>query len=107
MKNLFIILLLFILVSFTDIDIKGFNVKLDKCNRLYIKTKLNENELVKEIKINKQNDKNIYLYRKTEHLPLNFWVYLPEGSYIMRTTILLKSGKVIKDIKEFKILKHE
>jgi hypothetical protein len=34
-------------------------------------------------------------------------VYLPEGSYIMRTTILLKSGKVIKDIKEFKILKHE
>lgn len=107
MKKLFIVLLSSTLLSFTDINIKGFNVNLDECNKLHVSSTIGKNELIKEIKIINQNNKNIYLYRKVEHLPLNFWVYLPEGTYKVETNILLKNGKNIKDVKKFKINKHE
>jgi len=105
MKTLIFTLLSIICFSFTNIDINGFTVNLDECNRLHVTTSLHEDELAKEIRINKYNDTAIYLYRKTEHLPLNFRIYLPEGKYTVSTVILYKNGKTKKDSIEIQVEK--
>jgi hypothetical protein len=51
MKNLFIILFTLILLSFSNINVKGFNIYIDKRNMLNIYAVLERDVLSKEIEI--------------------------------------------------------
>jgi hypothetical protein len=106
MKNLLIILVSLLLLSFTDIPVNGFNIKTER-GGLRITASLNEGEVSKEIIINrevtKENPDKVYLYRRVQCYNVNLWFYPGPGSYTVQTNVLMENGRVIKDFAKFKL----
>jgi len=97
MKNLFIILFTLILLSFSNINVKGFNIYIDKRNMLNIYAVLERDVLSKEIEIKEKTGKNIYLYKKITCNKIQLKAFLPEGTYDVKTIIKYKNNKIIKN----------